>query len=150
MPGILILLAVLVGLWALRRMGNMTPRESKKFQRQLLGAGLGLVAVFMILHGNFLIGVPALALSAGLLGFAHLLPEGLRQNAPRPGQPPAAPSANMDRAEALNVLGLKSGATPDEIKSAHKRLQRANHPDAGGTDYLAGKINQARDVLLNS
>ena len=54
----------------------------------------------------------------------------------------------MSRDEALAVLGLKNGASPDDIKSAHKRLMKEFHPDKGGSDYLAAKINAAKDVLL--
>ena len=54
----------------------------------------------------------------------------------------------MARSEALQILGLKSGASEAEVKAAHHRLMRAAHPDAGGSDWLAARINQARDVLL--
>jgi hypothetical protein len=54
----------------------------------------------------------------------------------------------MTRAEALAVLGLTDGATEDDIRAAHRRLMRAAHPDQGGSDWLAVRINQARDVLL--
>jgi DnaJ domain len=58
------------------------------------------------------------------------------------------PSGVMGRAEALAVLGLKEGATEHDIRSAHRRLMKEFHPDRGGSDYLATKINQAKDVLL--
>lgn len=54
----------------------------------------------------------------------------------------------MTREEALAVLGLKDGATVGDVKAAHKRLMKDFHPDLGGSDYLAAKINQAKDVLL--
>jgi curved DNA-binding protein CbpA len=54
----------------------------------------------------------------------------------------------MSRAEALAVLGLREGATEDDIRAAHRRLMKEFHPDRGGSDYLATKINQAKDVLL--
>jgi len=60
----------------------------------------------------------------------------------------AARGGAMSRAEALDVLGLKAGATEAEIKDAHHRLIAGLHPDHGGSTYLAAKINQARDVLL--
>ena len=68
----------------------------------------------------------------------------------RPGAAPRrpAPGGRMTRAEALDVLGLKPGATEADIRAAHHRLMRAAHPDAGGSDWLASRINQARDVLL--
>jgi DnaJ family protein C protein 19 len=62
--------------------------------------------------------------------------------------PPRRQSSAMDRAEAYEVLGLKAGATEDEIHAAHRRLMRMAHPDTGGSDWLASRINQARDVLL--
>jgi DnaJ domain len=62
--------------------------------------------------------------------------------------PGAKTSSRMSEAEALAVLGLKSGATQEDIRSAHRRLMKEFHPDRGGSDYLAAKINQAKDVLL--
>lgn len=54
----------------------------------------------------------------------------------------------MAREEALQVLGLSEGATAEEIRAAHRRMMKNYHPDHGGSDYLAAKINQAKDVLL--
>jgi DnaJ-domain-containing protein 1 len=62
----------------------------------------------------------------------------------------AASSApgRMSKEEAYAVLGLKTGASADDIRAAHRRLMKDFHPDKGGTDYLAAKINAAKDVLL--
>ena len=57
-------------------------------------------------------------------------------------------SGEMNRREALAVLGLGEDASEEEIVSAHRRLIQKLHPDRGGNDYLAAKINQAKDFLL--
>ncbi len=54
----------------------------------------------------------------------------------------------MTRSEALAVLGLPENATEQDIISAHRSLMQKLHPDRGGNDYLAAKLNQAKDVLI--
>lgn len=61
---------------------------------------------------------------------------------------PTTPAKRMSEDEALSVLGLKQGATPEDIRAAHRKLIAQLHPDKGGTDYLAAKINEARDYLM--
>ena len=59
-----------------------------------------------------------------------------------------AETGPMREEEAWRVLGLQPGATADEIKTAYQRLMQKVHPDLGGSDYLAAKLNQAREILL--
>ena len=60
-----------------------------------------------------------------------------------------ANNEGMDRDEAYEILGVTPGASRADIKEAHKKLMVGNHPDHGGSSYLAMKINRARDVLLD-
>ena len=62
--------------------------------------------------------------------------------------PPGAPRGDMTRQDALAVLSLAEGATPDEIRAAHRRLIQRVHPDVGGSADLAARINRAKDILL--
>ncbi|KAG9446822.1 hypothetical protein H6P81_012950 [Aristolochia fimbriata] len=53
----------------------------------------------------------------------------------------------MTRREAALILGVREHAVMEKIKEAHRRVMVANHPDSGGSHYLASKINEAKDVL---
>ncbi|XP_047968617.1 mitochondrial import inner membrane translocase subunit TIM14-1-like [Salvia hispanica] len=54
----------------------------------------------------------------------------------------------MTRREASLILGVRESTQPDKVREAHRKVMVANHPDAGGSHYLASKINEAKDILL--
>ena len=54
----------------------------------------------------------------------------------------------MTRREAALILGVRESAAKDKVMAAHRKVMIANHPDAGGSDYIATKINEAKAKLL--
>ncbi len=56
----------------------------------------------------------------------------------------------MSADEACEILGVAPDATPADIESAYRRVMKSAHPDHGGSDWMAAKVNQAKDVLLGN
>jgi hypothetical protein len=56
----------------------------------------------------------------------------------------------LSNQEARKILGVTPSSTEEDIVIAHKRLMQRLHPDRGGSDYLAAKINSAKDQLVKS
>jgi len=79
-----------------------------------------------------------------------------KQHGQQPGQTghneqhsaPSKHKQTMSTEQAMDILGLKAGYTDEDVKQAHRRMMQKNHPDRGGSDYLAAQINSAKDVLL--
>ena len=54
----------------------------------------------------------------------------------------------MSREEALEILGLEEGASREQIQRAYRTLMKKLHPDTGGSDWFAAKLNEAKRVLI--
>ena len=54
----------------------------------------------------------------------------------------------MPLEDARRLLGVGPDATLVEIRNAHRRLIARVHPDSGGSEELANRVNVARDTLV--
>jgi hypothetical protein len=142
--GVLALLVLMGALGAFSR-AQVTSIRDFGFWGVAIG---GLILSVLLLFTRPTAGFASLLLIGPLLWSWKVSPRG-RPRSPRgTRRRPVAPGGPMSREEAYQVLGLRPGASEAEIRAAHHRLMRAAHPDAGGSDWLAARINQARDVLL--
>ena len=134
--------AALTLLWVLGRLFISTaPATLARAVRWLVALLVAAaIAVFAYAGREGLAAALVPALLAALLRWR---PFGLRSD-----EGPGRVAAHMTRAEAFQILGLSEGATVDDIREAHRRLMVKIHPDHGGSNFLAAKINEARDILL--
>ena len=147
--GALTLFLFLGGLRAFERASVTTIKSLFAWIAALGGIAL---ALLLILSGRGGIALGALAMFGPLIWRqwqAYRIGAGTQR---RPGgstEPPPRRPSGMSVEEAYQVLGLRPGATEADIRAAHHRLMRTAHPDSGGSDWLATRVNQARDVLLH-
>jgi DnaJ homolog subfamily C member 19 len=147
--GALTLFLFLGGLRAFERASVTTVKSLFAWIVALGGISL---ALLLLLSGRGGIALGALAMFGPLIWQrwrayrAGVGPQQRRAGGSAP--PPPRRQGNMTREEAYQVLGLQPGATEAEIRAAHHRLMRTAHPDSGGSDWLATRVNQARDVLV--
>src|SRR5665213_1671950 len=137
-------LALIVLLFLLRVAVSADPQQLMKAMRYLGVGVLVLLVVFFAVTERWAPAVFLAGIAWSLFTGGHVWP-GAAKN---PEIPRGRSGGPMSRAEALKVLGLDEGASEDDIRAAHRRLILQNHPDKGGSDYLASKINEAKDVLL--
>ena len=138
------IMLLLVGILLIMLVTRMTARNLKLTALAFIFILAATAVIIFAIAGRYGLAAPAGALA--LWGMrAYLLARQIRATAGPPAQPG---KQAMSRAEALDILGLEEGASADEIETAYKALIVKNHPDQGGTDWLAARLNEARDILL--
>jgi hypothetical protein len=136
------LLAVMgaLGMFSRAQVGDI-----KQFGVWTVGIGGLLMAALLFFTGRGGLAIGALVMLGPLVWSWIGLAKPQTGPKPRAG---AQRSATMTRPEALEVLGVAPNASKADIQAAYIRLMQAAHPDRGGSDWLAARINQARDTLL--
>lgn len=142
MPYILLVIGAAIGLFGLYKFFvSANPKQ--------IGAFL-LAAVFFILSIALLFMAVTGRLPAAIALVLAIWPLALAWWKARHSTPKAktAQTVQMTRSEAFDILGLTDTATAEEIEEAYKRLIVKVHPDQQGSDWMAAKLNEARDLLM--
>lgn len=141
MPYLILVAGIILAIFGLYRfLMKAPPREIKTLFLAAAAVGVGVAALFLTLTGKLPV---AIAILTALWPIAASYMR-MNKEAPSAGQ-----NLPLTETEAYEVLGLSSGASEDEVRAAHLRLMKKVHPDKAGSDWLAKKINAARDLLLN-
>lgn len=162
---IFILAVIVLVVYAIHQFKKNRPAINKKRVLQILTGALLLLCLLLVVTGR---ASWIAALAAGLFALAQkVLPwllrffplwqqharsqkasQGEQDSAGRQNDSPQGNSTLNSRQEALKVLGLEEGASDEEIVLAHRKLIQKLHPDRGGSDYLAARVNEAKRLLL--
>lgn len=145
MPYLLLLIGLIIGVYALSRFFlKAQPGDIQALVMAFMTISVCLALFILSITGRL---PAAIAIISALAPFimAHY---SARQRKKKGTQTTADSSKPMNREEALNVLGLTGQASEDEIKSAYKSLMKKIHPDQQGSEWMAIKLNEARDTLL--
>jgi len=142
----LFVLLILVGVAIAILMAKLPSKQAANLLRWILGIGGLLLGGLLTVRGLAVAGIPMIGAALGFLGVAM----GRKPSRSSGGGGSSAPSASngMSEAEARAILGVGPDADEETIRKAHRTMMKKVHPDQGGSDALAAKVQEARDVLL--
>lgn len=136
--GLIWLVLVGIGVWALVRLGRQTEGPRRGQWR----VAATLISAAMLAGGALALSKGAWISGGALAGAALWLTVASRM------RQVAAKRETLGDVEARSILGVGADATPEAINAAWRRLMGRAHPDQGGTEGLAARLNAARDRLL--
>jgi hypothetical protein len=144
--GLLAAIGAMLGLGYL--LARMKTKTAAQTLRVVLGVGGLLIGGILTVRGLAAAGLPLIGAALGLLGVALRGGERPETGSESGRGEPRTRSGAMSRREAAQVLGLSEGASETEINKAYRELMKKVHPDAGGNDALAARVQEAREVML--
>jgi hypothetical protein len=157
-PLLLLILAIVL---ARRYIAAATPEQKNSRKITVLLVAMSIVLLILTLEHRMhwlAATVPPVILTVRKIfsGLSQTFKPGIQKEnsgqVPPEMEPPSSQHENgkMTEVEAKNILGLKHPCHRGDIIEAHRKLMQKLHPDHGGNDYLAAKINEAKDFLLKN
>lgn len=154
-------MVVLIGImWLLSKCRRMSPAKRKNVVKSVLLYGVGIAILALVVTGKIPWLFALISAAVPWLNRFYVLKQAWKffatvrnpdANYRQHSQTHRKPAtSNMSITEAYEVLGLTPDANSHAIIEAHRKLMHKNHPDRGGSDYLATRINQAKETLLNA
>ncbi|MBQ0831729.1 molecular chaperone DnaJ [Marinobacter sp.] len=147
----------------LKQWGGLSTEKKKAATWKLVLIAGGIFLLVMVLTGRVHVLtaaiaalIPLLRKLPGLIRFFPALNRLLNgENNAKPGDRTGpgtgqAQGNGMTEREACEVLNVTAACSREDVVLAHRRLIQKLHPDRGGSDYLAAKINEAKSVLLSN
>lgn len=145
MPYVLLILGLIIGVYALYRFFlKANVRQIKSLFLAALLLALCIALFYMAVTGRLIAAIALIPPLAPILW--GIYKEWKHKDAD--SAPPAGDNEVKTVQQALEILGLEDGASEDDIQKAYKRLMQKIHPDNEGSEWMAAKLNQARDLLL--